>query len=67
MPPSRTAGTSSLGLMVSQGYEFLYSGVWWASILPGVALMLLILAVNLLSDWLRDFLDPRGVAFQAKG
>ncbi len=62
-----SSGTASLGLMVSQGYEFLYSGVWWASILPGVALMLLILAVNLLSDWLRDFLDPRGTAFTKSG
>ncbi|MDR9391430.1 MAG: ABC transporter permease [Trueperaceae bacterium] len=59
-----SSSTASLGMMVSQGYEFLYSGVWWASILPGVALMLLILSVNLLSDWLRDFLDPRGTAFR---
>lgn len=51
-------GTPSLGLMVSRGYEFLYSGVWWVSILPGLALMLLILSVNLLGDWLRDALDP---------
>lgn len=51
--------TPSLGLMVSRGYEYLFSGSWWTSTLPGVALLLLVLAVNLLGDWLRDALDPR--------
>ncbi len=51
--------TPSLGLAVSRGYEYLFSGSWWTSTLPGLALLLLVLAVNLLGDWLRDALDPR--------
>lgn len=53
--------TPSLGLMVSRGYEYLFSGSWWTSTLPGVALLLLVLSVNLFGDWLRDALDPRAV------
>lgn len=49
----------SLGIMISDGYQVLFSGRWWASVLPGVALMLLVFGVNLLGDWLRDALDPR--------
>lgn len=51
--------TPSLGLMVSRGYLYLFSGSWWVSILPGLALMLLVFSINLLGDWLRDVLDPR--------
>ncbi|MEM7736290.1 MAG: ABC transporter permease [Deinococcota bacterium] len=51
--------TPSLGLMVARGYERLFSGVWWTSVLPGVGLMILVLSINLLGDWLRDTLDPR--------
>jgi peptide/nickel transport system permease protein len=31
---------------------------WWMGIFPGLALMLTVLAINLLGDWLRDYLDP---------
>lgn len=51
--------TPSLGLRISQAYQYLLSGAWWASVLPGVALVLLVLSENLLGDWLRDALDPR--------
>ncbi len=51
--------TPSLGLRVAQGYEYLFSGAWWPSVLPGVALVLLVLSENLIGDWLRDALDPR--------
>ncbi len=51
--------TPSLGLMISRGYEYLFSGMWWTSTLPGLALLLLVLSVNLFGDWLRDALDPR--------
>ncbi len=53
--------TPSLGLMVSRGYEYLFSGSWWTSTLPGLGLLLLVLSVNLFGDWLRDALDPRAV------
>ncbi len=51
--------TPSLGLRVAQGYQYLYSGGWWPSVLPGLALVVLVLSENLLGDWLRDALDPR--------
>ncbi len=49
----------SLGSMVRIGNEFLFSGDWWISIIPGAVLVLLSLAINLLGDWLRDALNPR--------
>ncbi|MBI4639820.1 MAG: ABC transporter permease, partial [Candidatus Tectomicrobia bacterium] len=51
--------TPSLGIMIALGYKYLFSGYWWLSVFPGVALMLIVLAINLLGDWLRDALDPR--------
>lgn len=51
--------TPSLGLRVSQGYQYLFSGAWWPSVLPGAALVLLVLSENLIGDWVRDALDPR--------
>jgi peptide/nickel transport system permease protein len=49
----------SLGTLIRIGNDFLFSGEWWMTIFPGVALVLLVLAVNLLGDWLRDALNPR--------
>jgi len=49
----------SLGSLVRIGNEFLFSGDWWISIVPGAVLVLLSLAINLLGDWLRDALNPR--------
>jgi peptide/nickel transport system permease protein len=37
----------------------LFSGYWWISVLPGAALVLLVLGVNLLGDWLREALNPK--------
>jgi peptide/nickel transport system permease protein len=34
-------------------------GYWWLAVFPGVAIMLTVLSLNILGDWLRDFLDPR--------
>jgi peptide/nickel transport system permease protein len=51
--------TPSLGSLVRVGNEFLFSGDWWISVVPGAVLVLLSLAVNLLGDWLRDALNPR--------
>jgi peptide/nickel transport system permease protein len=50
---------ASLGSLVRIGNEFLFSGDWWISTVPGVVLVLLSLAINLLGDWLRDALNPR--------
>ena len=46
------------GLMIADGRGFLATG-WWMSFFPGVAMLLTVLAVNLMGDWLRDHLDPR--------
>jgi peptide/nickel transport system permease protein len=51
--------TPSIGLRISQAYQYLYSGAWWASVLPGIALVILVLSENLIGDWIRDALDPR--------
>ncbi|WP_425406247.1 ABC transporter permease [Hwanghaeella sp.] len=49
----------SLGTLIRVGYDFLFSGVWWITIMPGVALIILVLAINLVGDWLRDALNPK--------
>jgi peptide/nickel transport system permease protein len=49
----------SLGTLIRIGNSYLLSGEWWISIFPGVALVVLVLAVNLLGDWLRDALNPK--------
>ncbi len=49
----------SLGTLIRIGNDFLFSGEWWIVIFPGFALAALVLAVNLLGDWLRDALNPK--------
>ncbi len=49
----------SLGTLINVGQNFLFSGEWWIVIFPGATLALLVLAVNLLGDWLRDALNPK--------
>ena len=48
-----------LGTLIRIGNSYLFSGMWWISIFPGIALVALVLSVNLLGDWLRDALNPR--------
>ena len=55
LPPTQP----SLGTLIHTGNDFLYSGEWWITIFPGVALVLMVLSINLLGDWLRDALNPR--------
>lgn len=55
VPPT----SPSLGTLIRIGNDFLFSGEWWITIFPGIALVLLVLSVNLLGDWLRDILNPR--------
>ena len=49
----------SLGTLIRIGNDFLFSGEWWITLFPSVALAILVLAVNLLGDWLRDALNPK--------
>ncbi len=55
LPPTQP----SLGTLIRIGDDFLFSGQWWVTVFPGLALMALVLAINLLGDWLRDALNPR--------
>src|SRR5712664_3132096 len=50
--------TPTWGWMLSDGRNYVATA-WWLATLPGLAIMLTVLAVNLLGDWLRDTLDPR--------
>lgn len=49
----------SLGLLISNGFEYMLSGDYWISFFPGLALLLLIVSINLIGDSLRDILNPR--------
>jgi peptide/nickel transport system permease protein len=49
----------SLGTLIRIGNDFLFSGEWWITVFPGIALILLVLSVNLVGDWLRDALNPK--------
>lgn len=49
----------SLGMLIRDGNDYLFSGEWWISVFPSAALVILALAINLLGDWLRDAMNPR--------
>ena len=49
----------SLGLLIANGYSYLLSGAYWISVYPGIALLVAIIAINLVGDQLRDVLNPR--------
>jgi peptide/nickel transport system permease protein len=55
VPPTQP----SLGTLIRIGNDFLFSGEWWITVFPGAALVILVLAINVLGDWLRDALNPR--------
>jgi peptide/nickel transport system permease protein len=50
--------TPAWGSMVAEGRDFL-AGAWWIATMPGVAILLTVMSLNLFGDWLRDKLDPR--------
>jgi len=50
--------TPAWGSMIAEGRDFVTSA-WWVSLFPGLAILLVVLAFNLLGDWLRDTLDPK--------
>jgi peptide/nickel transport system permease protein len=49
----------SLGLLIANGYGFMLSGKYWVAFYPGVALLIAIVAINLVGDQLRDVMNPR--------
>ncbi len=55
MPPTYP----SLGTLIRIGNEFVFSGVWWIAVFPAAVLVVLVLAVNIVGDWLRDRFNPK--------
>jgi peptide/nickel transport system permease protein len=51
-------GTPTWGVMISEGREYIATA-WWVAAFPGIAILITVMAVNLVGDWLRDVLDPR--------
>jgi peptide/nickel transport system permease protein len=49
----------SLGLLISNGFEYMLSGKYWISVYPGIVLLFTIVSINLVGDRLRDVLNPR--------
>jgi peptide/nickel transport system permease protein len=49
----------SLGALIQIGSQYLFSGVWWVVIFPGIMLLVMVVAFNLVADWVRDYLNPR--------
>lgn len=54
LPPTRP----SLGLLIANGFDYLQSGRYWISVLPGLVLLAIIVSANVLGDRLRDTLNP---------
>jgi peptide/nickel transport system permease protein len=55
MPPTYP----SLGTLIRIGNEFVFSGIWWIAAFPSLTLVALVLAVNVVGDWLRDRFNPK--------
>ncbi|CAM3592235.1 ABC transporter permease [Rouxiella silvae] len=55
MPPDQP----SLGTLINEGNQYLFSGQWWVVLFPALVLVTLSLAFNILGDWLRDILNPK--------
>jgi peptide/nickel transport system permease protein len=47
------------GGILAESRDQLLSGAWWLALYPGMAIMVTVLSLNIIGDWLRDFLDPR--------
>ncbi|MEM8574835.1 MAG: ABC transporter permease [Pseudomonadota bacterium] len=49
----------SLGTLIRSGYDLMFAGSWWVTVLPGLVLITVLISINVLGDGLRDWLDPR--------
>ncbi len=49
----------SLGTLIRSGYDLMFAGAWWVTVLPGLVLIGVLISINVLGDALRDGLDPR--------
>ena len=52
----------SLGTLIRSGYDLMFAGAWWITVIPGLVLIAVLISVNVLGDALRDGLDPRRTA-----
>jgi peptide/nickel transport system permease protein len=52
----------SLGTLIRSGYDLIFAGAWWITVIPGLVLIAVLISVNVLGDVLRDGLDPRRTA-----
>ena len=55
--PASRARSPRWGVMVADGRDHIVAA-WWIAFFPGLAIMLVVLAMNMVGDWLRDHLDP---------
>lgn len=49
----------SLGTLIRSGYDLIFAGTWWVTVLPGLTLIAVLISINVVGDALRDWLDPR--------
>ena len=62
LPPRWVQGSDPsflLGTLIRSGYDLMFAGAWWITVIPGLVLVGLLVSVNVLGDALRDALDPR--------
>jgi peptide/nickel transport system permease protein len=52
----------SLGTLIRSGYDLMFAGAWWVTVIPGLVLIAILISINVLGDALRDVLDPRRAA-----
>lgn len=52
-------GEAAWGVMVAEGRDYINGNGWWLSLFPGLIITGVVMAFNLLGDWLRDYLDPK--------
>lgn len=55
IPPTQP----SIGMLIHNGFDYILSGAWWISIIPSMVLIILVLSINNIGDWLRDYLNPK--------
>ena len=49
----------SLGMMIAIGKNYIYAGMWWMVLFPGMTLIGMVVGINLFADWLREELNPK--------
>jgi peptide/nickel transport system permease protein len=49
----------SLGMMIAIGKNYIYAGMWWMVVFPGITLIGMVVGINLFADWLREELNPK--------